>query len=107
MRLPSVRFTIRSLMIVVAIAGLALAGLQVRRRQTTYRQQAAAHAAQEVALRTRAEWAGRMARKGYVPRREEVDSRAQADHHARLKVLYEQAASRPWMSITPDPPGPK
>jgi hypothetical protein len=94
-------------MVVVAIAGVVLGGVRLRRRQTEYRLQAAAHGAAEVALRNRAEWAGRMATKGYVSRREEEGSRARADQHRRLKALYEQAASRPWLSVTPDATGPE
>lgn len=29
------------------------------------------------------------------------------DHHARLKRKYERASSRPWVSVSPDPPEPR
>src|SRR4051812_8720590 len=30
-----------------------------------------------------------------------------ADYSARLRLKYEQAASRPWLAVAPDPPVPK
>ena len=107
MRLPHLRFTLRSVMIAVAVAGVVFAGVRLKRQQSEYGQQAASHGAQEVALRARAAWAGRMAAKGYVSRREGSDSRASADHHARLRAIYERAATHRWLSVEPNETGPR
>ncbi len=88
-------------MIAVAIAGMTLAGVLIRLRQIEYQRQAASFRALEVAARTRADWMGRMAARGYVSGRDEAKLRSRADQYARLKTSYEGAAARPWTSVAP------
>ncbi len=40
-------------------------------------------------------------RRGYVPH-----SREMADYHEQMRRKYQLAASRPWLSVDPDPPPP-
>lgn len=69
-------------MIAVAVVGVVLAVGRLAYQSVQYRRQAASYAAQEAAHRDKAEWAGRMARKGYVSRGQELALRLQASHYA-------------------------
>ena len=42
-----------------------------------------------------------------VERAAEQKCRAQARFHEALRIKYELAARRPWISVEPDPPEPK
>jgi len=92
MILHRVRLTIRGLMVVVAIAGVGLAWL-LERRSASLRREAARHAG-DGTLVTIEEMYNPSTEAGKV-------------HHRALAEKYRQAARRPWLSVTPDPPEPK
>jgi hypothetical protein len=98
MRLPRVRFTVRRLMVAVAIAGLAFGGLKyseiLRSRSVRYRELATVHefAALELQL---AKYLG------------EPPEPLRVLYHNALAQKYHRAASQPWFLAEPDPPEPK
>jgi len=126
MRLPRPRFTIRLLLIVVAIVAVLLAGgigaTRLVRRSRHFRQLAVSHAneerllprlvAKKVAILGMAEtFAERHSRKeyeGYLKAdiRFMEYLRLLIAYHARMKQKYERAASHPWEFVPPDPPAP-
>jgi hypothetical protein len=101
MRLPRVRFTVRRIMLAVAVVAIVLGGLRLWCLSAHYRALAEVHRqkADEVVRGTYAgpggsyhlEWCAWPS-----PNKE---------YHLRLKENYERAASRPWLPVEPDPPG--
>jgi hypothetical protein len=113
MRMP--QFTIRRLMVLVMIAGLALGAESMRRRSHAYRARAA-QCGQWVAVNKA--MIGSIALGGTNPgvsaqetrRRieaEEKSARRRAEHYQRLESKYERAARYPWLPVEPDPPMPE
>jgi hypothetical protein len=99
---PRVRFTVRGLLIAVAIIALLLAGEATRRRwvslSATYRKRADAFKEKAHSVRV-------------APHpgddKERLRLKRLADHYnARVRV-YEQAARFPWVKVAPDPPEPQ
>jgi hypothetical protein len=126
MRLRRVRFTLRAMLIAVASIALVLGGWRLLWLRSIYQKTAIAHAAYEHLARTMQRFVedeGKDERELEIafgmnvePEREEVkakraaDARVNhrtADYHAALKHKYEQAASRPWVPVAPDPPPPE
>jgi hypothetical protein len=105
MRMPAVRFTIRRMMVAVAIVGVMLwTTLWLGTRIRAYRWMAQYHAVHR--------WTVPMAGPpGTAPRgvdsRGEVTSADRNRWHAALEAKYLRAAQYPWLSIEPDPPEPK
>jgi len=110
MRLPSVRFTVRRIMVAVAIMAVFFGAADgLRRRRGSFGQQAR-------------KWQ-RMASAEYIASLSVVQhttfgpsplelriSEAHyqlADHYWALKEKYERAASAPWIPVEPDPPAPE
>jgi hypothetical protein len=91
MRLPSLRFTVRRLMVAVAIAGIGLSLVAwMARRSATFHAKAALHLdlAFEASLDSR------------------IDPR-QVDYHGNLANKYASAARYPWLPVAPDQPEPE
>jgi hypothetical protein len=86
-------------MIAVAITSLLLGATRLWMWERECRRQAQVQAALEAQSRAQADWALRMFSKGYASPKAESEARAQAEHHARLKVYYERAVFRPWMPV--------
>jgi hypothetical protein len=114
-RLPRPKLTIRSAMVIVAVAALALAAEATRRRladlSSAYRQRALVH-------QNRADLAGLNAvvsdaeyRRGQPPEPKYAEWSARfrrlAEFHEAMTRKYERAASRPWLPIDPDPAPPE
>ena len=114
MQLPCLRLTIRSMMVVVAIAALALAGEATRRRMaelsSVYRLRATeceikALLANLNAVRSDFEFRqGRPPNLNYASR--SIRFRRLAEFHLAMRRKYEQAARRPWLHIVLDPAPP-
>jgi type II secretory pathway pseudopilin PulG len=115
-RLPRLRFTVKRLMIVVAIVGFILAGglwsvemWKERRRRleqaARYAVLAKAHGAAVArylsALSAQPEPEQRRFAEAHL-----VVSRRLLDNLLRHKARYEHAARYPWLPVTPDPPPP-
>lgn len=102
MRLP--RLTTRRLMALVALAALVAAvyaGLE--RRRAYYRRLAREHWALVAANSVVQVNANRTIYRASPSLRK----RQIAHHHASLAIKYDNAASRPWLPVPPDPPEPK
>lgn len=87
MRFYAFRFTIRWLMIAVAIVGITCAWGIMRLR---YERLASYHNALSLGLHFQSP----------------AESR-RTDHHAALRAKYKRAARYPWLPVSPDPPEPK
>lgn len=143
MQLPRTRFTIRTLMVAVAISGTILGvgiGLVHMRNRSAYYQSRAADSATKETLyanhvrqlettaadsdRVAGEYS-REAKKRSGPERifliasrplfhgstETAKKNAEkckriVEYYSMLKTKYQAAASRPWLSVSPDPPPP-
>lgn len=98
-RLPRVRFTVRRMMVGVAIVALILVGSRIVWLRHRYRNLAQSYDVKEFALAF-----------GVQDERVSVESvRAwkKIEYYAALKRKYERAASRPWVPVPPDPPPPQ
>jgi hypothetical protein len=103
MRLTRPRFTVRRLMIAVAVVGLALATAIMMRRSDEFRALAEEQADNEAASLEYADDArGEHGDQQRVARGEQM-----AVYHRALKIKYERAARYPWLPVAPDPPEPK
>jgi hypothetical protein len=126
MRLPRVRFTMRVMLIAVAGVALLMGGLRLLWLRNAYQKAAMAHAAYENLARTlqrMVENEGKDERELLTAFGMEVEPESKAikeqraadartnqrtaEYHAALKHKYERAASRPWLSLPPDPPPPE
>jgi hypothetical protein len=110
MRLPRLKFTIRALMIAVAIVALGL-GLwfqiqKWRRLAAVYQAEAARHAALETEYQRRLLWdlGPGHARPAWLAGVASLE--LHVAHHANLAEKYRDAADRPWWPAPPDPPPP-
>ena len=106
MRFPRVRFSVMSLMIVVAVVGSALGSIMERRAR--FLRLAENHNAQVVGVRHR--WAMRsngVCREEWVDAKGNLSSALQAAKdvwHRQIASKYLMAASRPWAPVNEDPP---
>jgi hypothetical protein len=111
---PPRRFTIRGMMVAIAIIAVGVAA-EAERRRALYQERASFHAAAEQKWLQRAidieatgttdggrsncEWVDTPANR----HRQGQHYRDCADHHSRLRIAYERAADRPWESVEGDP----
>lgn len=108
MQLSQTRFRLRSLMVWIALAALAMGAWETWRRREVYRARAAQHAreAQEYAdVAWGLDRFGRGDDEATTPHAGLYW--ALHDYHRRLKEKYEQAARRPWSPVAADPPPPR
>lgn len=116
MRLPGVRFTVRGMMIAVAVIALVVGGGITWARQRAYKRMASAYAVRQTALEKGVgRWLARERRRkleglpldcgleGPYYRRSEKE----VQWNALLRRKYERAAARPWLPVEPDPLEPK
>jgi hypothetical protein len=115
MRLPRVRFTVRWLMVAVAIVALAFPLFRMARFYRMHLHAALSHREWEkfhalelknVAL---TEYAPSVSPQRRREMTEQSISRARnrQRYHAELKRKYERAATHPWDPVEPDPPMPE
>jgi hypothetical protein len=105
MRLPRVRFTVRRMMVAVAVVGL-LAGLGVEgeRRRERFREEAIHH----FVIRSDGERARRLWAQLPTVFHERVAAiDAWLSYHERMEEKYDRAASFPWLPVAADPPEPR
>jgi hypothetical protein len=103
---PRVRFTMRRMMVAVAVTAVAMGTVEgLRRRRASFQRRAleCRQKASDVA------WAMQLAR---FNNRWSYDQRTDTaydrlyDHYDALRVKYEQAAAHPWWFVGLDPPEP-
>jgi hypothetical protein len=113
MRWPRVRFTVRRLMVAVAIVALAFGVGTMRWRQLTLRAKADHHERIEREQGGKQRAIEDLARAANTP---ELAAQMRGDkavhariegYHARLKEKYRQLSARPWLPVAPDPPEPE
>jgi hypothetical protein len=81
MKLPRVRFTVRRMMVAVAVLALAVGWWkQGERRRARFRALAIVHL---------------------------IEANEPTDYHGRTAVKYMWATRYPWLPVAPDPPEPK
>jgi hypothetical protein len=103
MKLPRVRFTVRRMMVAVALVALCLAAWSYWDRRDERFLEFAVKAMTHTTLARDYE-TGRPF--GSLLERAPVNPR-KAAYHAALARKYERAASHPWLPVAPDPPEPE
>jgi hypothetical protein len=118
--MPRLRFTVRRMLIAVAIVAILCGGGVQIRRAIAFSQLASSHTSFGLFWHSQEQWHRQFARsilESDRPRLSENDAAEQteqaekskvlADYHAAMKAKYEAAARRPWLSVEPDPPRPE
>jgi hypothetical protein len=109
MRLTRVRFTIRGLMVAIAILAVVLGIVDgVRRRRESFARRArmyAQKARDEIRDAENYQITRRGSEFGYDARTTAAHYEL-VEHYWALQEKYDQAAARPWRLIAPDPPAP-
>jgi hypothetical protein len=101
MKLPRMRFTVRRLMIAVAVVGLVYGAFTMWMRSQRFSEKAANHARIEVWYQALVEGLS----PSLTPTEEKIRScREIAARSRSLRQKYELAARCPWLSVEPDPP---
>jgi hypothetical protein len=105
--MQSPRFRVRTLMIAVAVLGIAFGGLAglLRMGQRTQRLRAVAREHRHREIVNRLTLQGLVMHGAASPGVER--HRVLTDYHHELNLKYEYAARHPWLPVTPDPPEPK
>src|SRR4051812_46996523 len=112
MSLPRVRFTVRRMMLAVAIAAVALGSTaELKRRSDRFRRLAEEHN-QRVIVGRMVTRRGGGTREFFYDRSgnpvPEWERHLLKDAwHAKLKIKYYEASRHPWLPVPPDPPEPK
>jgi hypothetical protein len=97
MRLPHIRFTVRRMMIAVAVMALMFGAARLWQRRDFCLRRAALHARWEASRRAD-EWT--LARNSLLIAANLAQ--ADADEHARMKSIYERIALRLWETLPDD-----
>ena len=104
---PRPEFTVRQLMVAVALTAALLGVGRVFFLAVLYARISASHHRRELAARDRGEWGGRMMQKGELAPAKKPLARDVADYHAALKEKYRRASASPWFPLSADPPDPE
>jgi hypothetical protein len=116
MKLPRVRFTMRRMMVAVAIVALAIGIERLYQRRAAYKRLASLHSSrQERAIKLAASQSLSVElnrEKGNVQASSTWDrmlsrSRLEIQQQSLLASKYEYLANHPWLSVTPEDPKPK
>ena len=114
MKIPRIRFTVRRMMVAVAVLALAFGIARLWWARQRYLEKAAGHASFRAYLLRSPEnikhWEER-----WTSGREGKPARypwpagppfvpAIAEYHEAMRLKYERAARYPWLSVAPDPP---
>jgi len=110
MRMPRVRFTVRRMMIAVAVAALILYVENLRRRHVTFQRRATINASYARQFREAFEKRSLNVfafQHGPVFAATPTLRFKWAEYHENLSRKYERAASHPWETVPADPPPPE
>jgi hypothetical protein len=109
MRLPRVRFTVRRMMVSVAVASSCVAAYLVATRGGEFREEAIEYLQREQ-FRVKAEHYGhRLADLSdikVIPGHPDPLHRRR-EYYDQMRKKYERAARYPWLPVAPDPPEPE
>ena len=110
---PRVRFTVRRMMVAMAVLAVVMGAVEGLRRRRESFQRRAEMFAQKVSAAILDEQDYRTSRRSnrrgspsYYDNRTTVAYDQLVEHYDALRVKYEQAADRPWWFVAPDPPEP-
>jgi hypothetical protein len=103
MRLPRVRFTVRRLMIAVAVVAVLLGGELIRRQRAARLERLAWLARCERMLATSHPEEEREIASPYLKHGKQMGVVEALQEIARQRLRYEYAASHPWLPVPPDP----
>jgi FtsZ-interacting cell division protein ZipA len=101
------RFTVRRLMVAVAIVALVLCGWETWRKRSSYLELADQQSALKDHCRLMLEHVEFLAERRFADKSEVALSRRRMDYHRDLAEKYERAARYPWLPVAPDPPEPE
>jgi hypothetical protein len=101
MPLPRMRFTVRRLMVAVAVVAVAIAGIDLAHKAIGYRLAASRHAMIQHGLVLPESGPAEL-----IERAKRHNDKLRA-YHESLRRKYEFAASHPWLPVAPDPPEPE
>jgi hypothetical protein len=104
MILPHARFTVRRLMIAVAVFALLLGAMALRQRRSHFQALADYHAFQARHIRSSH---GSMIQPSGAYVHIPLGSSSRAEYHKDMGGKYGYAASHPWLPVEPDPPVPR
>ena len=103
MEVPRVRFTVRRLMVAVAVVGSMIAFIELRKREFTAL--ADDHYAKQV-VEVACSKGGSIYEKRSGGMATEIERNADVWHRL-LESKYRYAAAHPWLPVAPDPPVPE
>ncbi len=112
MSLPSMRLTVRSMMVVVAVLGIALGAEMMRRKVVLFRELSQRHERREWRANKDLEVAtGKVKVEGmcgqfWLDLKDPSYYRSSVAYHAQMKRKYDRAALMPFLAVAPDPPPP-
>jgi hypothetical protein len=107
MRMPRFRFTVRRMMVAMAVVAVLCGGEVLRRRRAFYLERADLYAKHEDGyLRSVADLT-KLAKEVPALREAASNIRQLAERAAARRRCYERAARYPWLAIPPDPPEPE
>jgi hypothetical protein len=113
MRFPRVRFTVRRMMVAVAIVAVATAmGVTLYRRSQRFRGIAAAFVLKEDLATVVPSVSPDEVRETYRPGASYWEVRVvakpkNAAYYTQMRMKYERYSRYPWLLVTPDPPEPE
>jgi hypothetical protein len=106
MRVTRVRFTVRRMMVAVAVMAVVLSAAdQLRRRRESFVQRAE-ESKRRVSAAYRDEQSARVGNPFDFDPRTTTAYSQWAEHHSAMREKYERAAASPWLFVGPDPPEP-
>ena len=105
-RIPRFRFTIRWMMVAVAIVAVALGMKVLNDRASGYRSRASDHRL-EAEFHNKPSHMEMMKVDGTLLDLVEPPNLPRVEFHNRMSRKYARAARYPWLPVEPDPPGPE
>jgi hypothetical protein len=106
MALRHVRFTMRRMMVAVAVMAVVMGTVEgLRRRRESFRRRAI-ECRQRVSAAIIDEQSARISNRFNHDVRTGTAYNQLVEHYDKLRVKYEQAAARPWWIVSPDHPEP-
>src|SRR4051812_33231464 len=103
MRRPQARFTVRRLMITVAVVAVLLGGELMRRQRAARLERLAWLAKQEKILAASRPEEEREIASPHLKHGKQMGAEEALEEIARQRCRYEYAASHPWLPVPPDP----
>jgi hypothetical protein len=109
MRMPRFRFTVRRMMVAVAIVGACVWGVRMLQMSRAYGKKAERFAsnAMDRIPGFNGEWPKTPEGEAKLRRTWDLWKQEMEDHNAAMAAKYRRAARYPWLPVAPDPPEPE